>query len=59
MAQLVEWSLPTQEIRGLNPDIGKLLYRTFVSVNCIEKTKIKKKGWELLISKKVYHCLYS
>ena len=31
------------EIRGLNPAISKLLYRTFVSVNCIENTKIKKK----------------
>ena len=46
MAQLVEWSLPTPEIRSLNPVIGKLLYRTFnclSTVNCIEKTKIKKK----------------
>ena len=32
-------SLPTPEIRGLNPDIGKIL-----STNCtIEKTKIQKK----------------
>ena len=39
VAQLVERSLPTPEIRGLNPDIGKIL-----STNCtIEKTKIKKK----------------
>ena len=39
MAQLVEQSLLTPEIRGLNPDIGKIL-----STNCtIEKTKIKKK----------------
>ena len=38
-AQLVERSLPTQEIRDWNPDIRKLL-----STNCkIEKTKIKKK----------------
>ena len=29
-AQLEEWSLPTQEIRGSNPVIGKLLNRTFV-----------------------------
>ena len=46
MAQLVERSLPTPEIRGSNPVIGKLLYRTFnclSTVNCIEKTKIKKK----------------
>ena len=41
VAQLVEQLLPTQEISGSNPIIGKLLYRTlFVSVNCIEKKKI-------------------
>ena len=39
VAQLVERSLLTPEIRGSNPDIGKTL-----STNCtIEKTKIKKK----------------
>ena len=39
MALLVELSLPTPEIGGLNPDIGKIL-----STNgTIEKTKIKKK----------------
>ena len=38
VTQLVERSLPTPEIQGLNPDIGKIL-----STNCtIEKTKIKK-----------------
>ena len=37
VAQLMEWSLPTPEIRGLNPDICKIL-----PTNCIiEKTKIK------------------
>ena len=37
VAQLVERSLPTSEIRGLNPDVGKSLF-----TNCtIEKTKIK------------------
>ena len=40
VAQLVERSLPTPEIHGVNPDIGKIL-----STNCtIEKTKIKKKS---------------
>ena len=29
-AQLLEQSLPTPEVRGLNPVIGKLLYGTFV-----------------------------
>ena len=39
VAQLVEQSLLTSEIRGSYPDIGKML-----SNNCkIEKTKIKKK----------------
>ena len=50
VAQLVERSLPTPEIRGLNPDIGKIL-----STNCtIEKTKIKKKRLGMAhLSKKV------
>ena len=46
VAQLVDWLLPTPEIRGSDPVIGKLLYRTFnclSTVNSIEKTKIKKK----------------
>ena len=41
--QLVEQSLPTPEIRGSNPVIGKIL-STQLSTNCIiEKTKIKKR----------------
>ena len=39
VAQLVEQLLPTPEIRGSNTAIGKFLY----IINCIEKTKIKKK----------------
>ena len=42
VAQLVKWSLPTPEVRGSNPVIGKNLYRP-ITLNCIEKTKIKKK----------------
>ena len=39
VAELVDQSLPTPEIRNSNHDIGKIL-----STNCtIEKTKIKKK----------------
>ena len=30
VAQLVEGSLPTPEVRGSNPVIGRLLYGTFV-----------------------------
>ena len=49
VAQLVERSLPTPVICGLNPDIGKIL-----STHCtIEKTKLKKKGWEWPIFKKI------
>ena len=42
VAQLVERSLLIPEVSGLNPVIGKKLYSPFI-VNCIEKTKIKKK----------------
>ena len=41
VARLVEQLLLTPEVRGLNPVIGKKKYLTF-TVNCIEKTKIKK-----------------
>ena len=43
VAQLGERSLPIPEVRGSNPVIGKKLYWTF-TVNCNEKTKIKKKN---------------
>ena len=40
VAQLAERLLPTPEVNGSNPIIGKFLIRTFLfSVNCIEKTK--------------------
>ena len=42
MAQLVERSVPITEVRSSNPVIGKHVFLTF-TVNCIEKTKIKKK----------------
>ena len=42
VAQLVEWLLPSPEVYGSSPVIGKHLYWTF-TVNCIEKMKIKKK----------------
>ena len=51
VAQLVELLLPTPEIRGSNPDIGKIL-----STNCtIEKTKIKKKKPGMAHLKKRFH----
>ena len=37
VAQLVERSLPTPEVRGWNPVISEILF----TVNCIEKTKLK------------------
>ena len=38
VAHLIERSLSTPEIRGLNPDIGKILSTN----STIEKTKVKK-----------------
>ena len=40
VAQLVERSLPTLEVRGSNPVIGKLLYRTFI---CLLSTVLKRR----------------
>ena len=52
VAQLVERSLLTLEIRGSNPIIGKVLCTKF-STNCnIEKTEIKTRGQEWPIFKK-------
>ena len=45
VAQFVEWLLPTPEVHGLNPVIGKFLCRTFVycQLYYTEKTKITEK----------------
>ena len=44
VAQFVERLLPTWEVHGSNPVIGKLLYRiSLFTVNCNEKTKEMKK----------------
>ena len=43
VAQLVERSLPIPEVHGLNPVISKIYIEHLFTVNCIEKTKIKKK----------------
>ena len=51
LTQLVEWLLPIPEVYGSNPVIGKNLYWTF-TVNCIEKTKIKKKRPRMGLLKK-------
>ena len=42
VAQLVEQLLPILEVRCSNPVIGKIYIEHF-TVNCVEKTKIKKK----------------
>ena len=41
--QLVERSPLTPKIRSSGPDIVKLLSNNLYTVNCVEKTKIKKK----------------
>ena len=60
VAQLVERSILTLEARGLNPVIGKNLYRTF-TVNYTIKTKIKKKRPGMAHLKKITlsleHCI--
>ena len=43
LAQLAERSLPKPEVRSSNPTIGTFLSGHLFTVNCIEKTKIKKK----------------
>ena len=44
VAQLVERSLLTPEVRSSNPVIGKLLLDIYlITVNWIEKTRMKKK----------------
>ena len=43
VAQLVERSLAIPEDQGWNPVIGKIYIEHLFTVNCIEKTKIKKK----------------
>ena len=43
VAQMVERSIPTPEVHGSNPVVGKLYITYTYTVNCIEKTKIMKK----------------
>ena len=52
MAQLVERSFPTPEIRGLIPIISKILSTKESTNIIIEKTKIKKKRTGMAIIKK-------
>ena len=44
VVQLVERSLQTSEIRGLNPVIGKILSNNFTIQNRIDENKEKESG---------------
>ena len=44
VAQLAEQSLPTPEIHSSHPVIALVFKEYFLTVNSIEKTKIKKKS---------------
>ena len=57
MAQLVERSLPTPEVRGSNPDIGKRFYRIFVYCflsTVMKRRKIKKNRPGMAILKSTF-----
>ena len=53
VAQLVERSLPLQEVCSSNPVIGKKYIEHLITVNCVEKTKMKKKRPGLALFKKI------
>ena len=55
VAQLVEQSPPTPEIRSSNPIIGKTFIEQLFNVNSVEKTKIKKKRQGMAHFVKKYH----
>ena len=48
VAKLVERSLPTPEVRSLNPVIGKLLYRAFVFFQLYIKDEKRVREWPFL-----------
>ena len=54
VAQLVERSLPLQEVCSSNPVIGKKYIEHLITVNCVEKTKMKKRGQDWPFLKKYY-----
>ena len=54
MSQLVERSVPTPEVRASNPVTRKLLnLEHLFTADCIEKTRIKKRGQEWPIKIKI------
>ena len=72
VAQLEVRSLPIPEVPSSNPVVGKIYIEHLFTVNCIEKTKIKKKrprmahiflkkainNCNLLITFETLFCLY-
>ena len=54
VAQLAERLLLTPEVCGSNPVIGKIYNEHLFNVNCVEKTKIKKKVTRNGQLKKIY-----
>ena len=57
VAQLVERLLPTQEVRGSNPVIGKNLFIYLFSVNCVLKRRKKEKRgreWPIFLKKESF-----
>ena len=41
MAQLAEWSLPTPEVRMLNPVLGNFYMEHLFIINCFEKRRTR------------------
>ena len=54
--QLLDRSLPIPEVRGSDPIIGKLSYKTFVNCQLYWKDEKRKRGfeWPIFIKKKNY-----
>ena len=55
---LAERSLPTPEVYGSNPYIGKFLEEQLFTVKCIEKTKIEKRKLGIVHLKKLKKLLF-
>ena len=51
VAHMVEWLLPIPKVCSLTPVIGKIYIDHLFTVNCIEKTKVKKTRpqWPILL----------
>ena len=49
MAQLAEWLLPTPEVRGSNPVIGKMYIKHCLLSTGLKRQKCRKRGREWTI----------